>query len=105
MSWVTHINLTNGVDQMQVTLTEMWGSINRIMFPEGGLITAQECGYVIPEALKQCAVVMVRDGSGFGKFYYEDPFRFFMDQQNIVDGLLELRDNGFIKFTDTKENE
>lgn len=90
---------------MRVTLDELWESINRIMFPwEPRQITAQECGYVIPEALKQCAVVMVRDDP-FGKHYHENPNQWALDQQNVIDGLRELRDNGYIQCKDQKDNE
>lgn len=82
---------------MRVTCTELWESVNRIMFPEGGTFTAKDCGYTMSEALERCAVVMVRDNP-HGKFYYESTHRWAMDQQNVIDSLRELRDNGFLNY-------
>lgn len=84
---------------MKITLDQMWDSINRIMFPDGGPFTAQDCGYVIPEALGQCAIVMVRD-TPYGHHYYQNPNEWAIDQQNIIDGLRELKHNGFLTFKD-----
>lgn len=90
---------------MKITLQEIWGSLDRIIFPwEPRQITCQEAGYVIPEALKQAAVCMVRDDR-FGEMYFKNPHQRTMDEQNVVDALRELRDNGFINFIDTKETE
>ena len=89
---------------MKITLEEMWQSIDRILFP--GLepvITARECGYVIPEALKDAAVSMVRDNR-FTENYYQNPHQRMFDEQNVIDGLREIKHNGLIEFTDTKGN-
>lgn len=82
---------------MKITQEQMWDSINRVMFPEGNHFTAKECGYVFPEALKQCAVVMVRDDQ-HGRYYFSDPNQWVMDQQNVIDALRELKHNGFLTF-------
>lgn len=86
---------------MMISQKELWDSINRIAFPNKGF-TAQECGYVLPDALKQAAVVMVRDDR-FGEEYFKNPHLRMIDEQNVIDALRELRDNGFLNFIDSKE--
>lgn len=80
---------------MKITYEEMWESIERIyadarQFPA---FTAREVGYAIPEALKECAVRMIRDGRPTMLTNQR-----VLDEQNVIDGLRELRQNGFLKF-------
>jgi hypothetical protein len=87
---------------MKITIKEMWESLDRIVFPwYPANITCKECGYTIPEALKQAAVCMVRDPR---ENYYSErnPNQRMLDEQNVVDGLREIRQYGFIQFTDAK---
>ena len=81
---------------MKITSEELWESLDRIIFPwEPRQITCQEAGYTFPEALKQAAVVMVRDDP-FGEGYNRNPNQRMLDEQNVIDALRELRDNGFL---------
>ena len=74
---------------MKITIDEMWESINAILFP-GKEITAQECGYVIPEALKDCAVRIITakhvDWHILNEYY-------------VIEALRELKQNGLLEFT------
>lgn len=92
---------------MLISQEELWDSLDRIIFPwEPRAITCQECGYVFPEALKQAAVVMVRDSVDVST--YKDNIAVmtrFKDEENVVDALRELRDNGFLNFIDTKDTQ
>jgi hypothetical protein len=81
---------------MKCTTDELWGSINRIMLC-GDVFTAQDCGYTFPEALKQCCVVMIRDGRP-EDWYDNNPNQRVLDEQNIIDALKELHHTGWITF-------
>lgn len=88
---------------MLISQKELWDSLDRIIFPiTPRLINCKECGYVFPDALKQAAVVMVRDDR-FGEEYFKNPHLRMIDEQNVIDALRELRDNGFLNFIDSKE--
>lgn len=88
---------------MKITSEELWDSLDRIIFPVVPRnLSCKECGYEFPEALKQAAVCMVRDDR-FGEEYFKNPNQRFIDEQNVVDALRELRDNGWITFKETEE--
>lgn len=88
---------------MLISQEKLWESLDRIIFPfTPRQLTCREVGYVFPEALKQAAVVMVRD-ERFGEEYHKNPHQRMLDEQNVIDALRELRDNGFLNFIDSKE--
>lgn len=79
---------------MKITSNEMWDHINKIMFPSGA-ITAQECGFVIPEALEKCAVKIVTN-SGRIKWH-------IIDEHYVIEALRELQQNGMLTFSPSTE--
>lgn len=84
------------VADMKIHHNDLWDSLNRV-YDKDCLKDMRDYGYVIPEALKDCAVTMVRDGRDFNHPKY-NPNQHALDEQNIIDALRELRDNGFLTF-------
>lgn len=82
---------------MKITNEELWQSLNRIYSTQSRIKDMRNIGYSLPEALKDCAVIMVRDD-----LYSENPFDnpyLMLDEQNVIDGLKELKHNGYLTFS------